>query len=399
MGLLSILLVDDDESIVDGIRRSLRAVRNEVRVDFATSAEDALASLERARPNVVVTDLRMPGVDGVALLRRIEEIDPSVVRIVLSGEGLSPLLVRALGIAHRVIGKPCAVAELLEICRKAFLMRQRMFAPGIRAVVNRISKLPSPPEVYRRVEEAVAREASLHDIGAIVAEDPAMSAKLLQASNSAFFGGRRPITSAQQAVTILGLEMTKSLLLTCGLQNSLESATPGGRAMLEDGWRRVKRIAALASQVAENGGADRSEVASCYSAAILHDIGRLVILSEFLTNEAEIQRLASQEGIPLCEAEQRVIGADHAQLGAYLLTLWGLPDDVAEVALRHEDPLESFGPQISDKLACTVAANWVDERERMNLLTAQEWNPDEPKGSIFTFIERARAAVAAKSAG
>lgn len=168
----------------------MRSVRSEVRAEFASDAESALAAIERSRPDVMVTDLRMPIVDGVELLRRAEATDPSIVRIVLSGEGGSALLTRAVGVAHRVVGKPCDAKEVLSICASAERFRREVFAIDVLRVVNGISRLPGPPKACRWIEEAIANEVALTEIGAIIEECPALRAKVLQTPNSAFFAAR-----------------------------------------------------------------------------------------------------------------------------------------------------------------------------------------------------------------
>lgn len=363
--MISILFVDDDASLTAGLRRSMRSHRNAVAVEFAADADQAMKCLSERRIDIVVTDLKMPGIDGVSFLRDVERAFPVVIRIVLSGEGTSPLLIRSLGVAHRVVGKPCEASTLLAICLEAANFRLRVHSEETRRLIAGISHLPSPPQVCKRVDAAVARDAPLSEIGTIVAEDPALSAKLLQVANSAFFGTRRRVSSTQLAVSMLGLETTKSILFAAGIRESMRATDPRIEAAIEATWTHSNRVASLATAIAVALGLGRSDQAECFSAGILHDIGKMLLFKQLASvpNSPTDQEhvLAGFDGV--VDLERRIFGAEHAQVGAHLLSLWGVPDDIVEVVLVHEDDPTNLSAGISKKARITIAADLADRAE------------------------------------
>jgi HD-like signal output (HDOD) protein len=352
---IAVLFVDDDRRILDGLRRALHAHRQRIRAHFCESGEAALEWLATNPADAIVSDLRMPGMDGNGLLTEIEKQHPHMMRIVLSGEARSALLARSMGLAHRVIGKPCEPAQIVAITEEALALRRRICSPEVRAAISAVNALPSPPHVFREIEEAIRREASLAEVGAIVGSDPALTTKLLQLANSAWFGGRRSVTSAEQAATFLGLENLKTLILATALQESTRVASSELAAEIESLWGHANEVAALSREIAKEAGRDRTLQSECFSAGMLHDVGRLLIMSQLMTASQRVQRLHDEEGLSIADAERAVLGATHAEIGAHLLFLWGLPDDVVEIACRHEDALG--GEEIGFKLlVVTVAA-------------------------------------------
>lgn len=363
--MISILFVDDDASLTAGLRRSMRSHRDAVAVEFAAGADQAMKCLAERRIDIVVTDLKMPGIDGVSFLRDVERDFPVVIRIVLSGEGTSPLLIRSLGVAHRVVGKPCEASTLLALCLEAANFRMRIHSEEARRLIAGISQLPSPPQVCKRVEQAVAREAPLSEIGSIVAEDPALSAKLLQVSNSAFFGSRRKVSSTQLAVSMLGLETTKSILFAAGIRDSMRATDPRIEAAIEATWTHSNRVAALATAISATLGMSRSDQAECFSAGILHDIGKMLLLKQLanVPNSSSDHDTVREGFDGVVDLERRIFGAEHAQVGAHLLSLWGVPDDIVEVVLTHEDDPTDLPPTTSQKTRITIAADLTDRAE------------------------------------
>lgn len=357
-----ILFVDDDENAIAALRRATRAFRHEFGIDFTSNAAESIASLASGDFDAVVTDLRMPGMDGVAFLREIERKNPSITRIVLSGESNSPLLVRAMGIAHRVIGKPCPPERLLEVLREAMWYHAKVNAEPIRKLVVSVSRLPTPPRICRLIEDAVTRERPLSEIGALIAQDPASSAHLLRAANSAYFGTRRAIASVEHAVSMLGLETTKSILFASGLRESIRTSSPLLEREIEVIWEHSRAVADLASELAKGFGLPRNEIAEAYSSAIVHDIGKMVLAFKLHESKARRRvRAGIDEPTNALQAERDVLGADHAEVGAHLLALWGLPDDVSEVALHHEAPLEDIAAHRSFRIGLIAIADLAEK--------------------------------------
>ncbi len=119
MHQMRILFVDDEPMLLDAMRRLLRAKRPAWEVACAASGERALALLDAGSFDVVVSDMRMPGLDGASLLRLVRERQPQALRIVLSGFADEEASFRAAGVAHQCVAKPCSIASLEEVFQQA----------------------------------------------------------------------------------------------------------------------------------------------------------------------------------------------------------------------------------------------------------------------------------------
>ena len=223
-----ILFVDDDPAVLEGIRRALRLFRREWKLVFATDSSSALAQAEEGAFDVVVADLRMPGMDGVRLLAAFKARWPETVRIALSGFLDRRASAQLTGIVHQYLAKPCDPALLLSVVRRATQLRDRLTDESLLRLVSGISRLPSMPALYTEVMQLVQdADSTVADIASVVARDPAMTAKVLQLVNSSFFGLRRRVTDPVQAVKLIGLDNLASLVLGVGLFARLRRA--GGR--------------------------------------------------------------------------------------------------------------------------------------------------------------------------
>jgi YesN/AraC family two-component response regulator len=209
-----ILFVDDESKILDGIRRMLRADRERWDLQFAVGGEAALQACETGNFDVVVSDMRMPGMDGATLLGHIRDRYPSTARIVLSGYSDSGLSTRAVPVAHRFLSKPCNGAELQATIERVCILQDLLSAAELRRVIGTIGELPSLSSTYTSLLEAVRNpNTSIAQVAEIVERDMGMSAKVLQLVNSAFFGLAQTVTTLQSAATYLGMETIKNLAL------------------------------------------------------------------------------------------------------------------------------------------------------------------------------------------
>src|SRR5579872_4509989 len=200
-----ILFVDDEPKVLDGLKRMLYTFRRDWEMVFVTSGQEALTQLSSSNFDVVITDVRMPEMNGIELLAEVRERHPQVVRMVLSGAADQELTISSVTVAHQYLAKPCEATRLRETVDRALNLRVMLEDPALQKVVSRIHSLPSIPTVYRQLMEAVqSPDTTPKEIGGIVAQDVAMTAKVLQLVNSSFFGTTRQITRPTEAVIYLG---------------------------------------------------------------------------------------------------------------------------------------------------------------------------------------------------
>jgi HD-like signal output (HDOD) protein len=329
-----ILFVDDERQVLDGFRDTLRVWRPDWTMAFALSGEAAIAELAKGSFDVIVSDLRMPGMSGGELLQHVHATYPATVRIVLSGHSELEDTLHAAPFAHQFLAKPCPPDELHRVIEHLCGLQRLLADESLRSTVARVTSLPAAPAAYRRFAEAVANpRATTAELGTLIEGDAALFAKLLQLVNSSFFGLPRRITSGREAVSYLGLTMLRNLVLSVDLFRTFAPAEPFSGASVAALERHAVDVALCASHVAP-----REVREDAVAAGLLHDVGKLVLISRSPAEFASLALESIQRGEPLHVVERERLGVTHAEVGAYLLGLWGLPYMLVDAVARHHLP-------------------------------------------------------------
>jgi HD-like signal output (HDOD) protein/ActR/RegA family two-component response regulator len=361
--LKRILFVDDEPKILEGLQRMLRPMRESWEMNFANNGEAALTQLREGKFDVVVTDMRMPGMDGAALLSEVRLEYPHMVRIVLSGHSDEQLILSSVGQAHQYLSKPCEADLLKDTIGRACALRDLLSDTSLTLLISKMQSLPSLPSLYRELmQELEAEDPSTKRIAAIIGKDPGMTAKILQMVNSAFFGLRRQISCPADAVSLLGIDIVKSLALSIQIFSQFKSIRIPGLS-LEDLWEHNLQVATLAKQIAKAEKQKSEVVEQSFTAGLLHECGKLVLASCLPDEYGRMLETMKAEGLKLIEAEHRELGASHPEVGAYLLGLWGLPDSIVEAVAFHQNPNTCPGEVFSPLTAVCVADYLLDEAD------------------------------------
>lgn len=329
-----ILFVDDDQDLLEGLRDALRPRRREWTMSFLTNGEDALAALAAWPCDVVISDLRMPGIDGATLLEQIRQQCPDAVRIVLSGQADLRMVARAAAAAHRLIAKPCETDELARVIERSIALRELATRVELDRRAIGASALPSVPSLYAELTELLSSgTAGAADAARIIERDIAMAAKVLQLANSAYFGRRSPVSKVADAVAYLGLDTLRALLLHAEAFREFQVSPPIPGFDLEELHRHCARVARLASTLLTDAGSDGDAL----TAGLLHDVGLLILATRDRDGLADILARAQAQHRPTYQVEHEQHGVTHAEIGAHLLALWGLPHSVTEAVAGHHD--------------------------------------------------------------
>ena len=360
-----ILFVDDEPKVLDGLRRMLYPYRNEWHMVFVSSAAEALQQLSQSPFDVLVTDVRMPQMSGIELLSEVVERHPQVVRMVLSGMADKEVTLPSVMLAHQYLDKPCDATTLRAAVERVFQLHVILENPGLKQLISRLHSLPSVPAVYTKLMEALqSEEVSPKEIGRIISQDMAMTAKILQLVNSAFFGPRRPITNPTEAVVYLGADTVKALALSVSVFSQFDAQRIPGfsiEALRDHGME----VAALARQIAATLRLSKAELDDVFLGGLLHELGKLVLAANYPKEYTEALRKTREAGIPAREAELETFGTTYADIGAYLLWLWGLPDAVTEIVARHPQP--GPGTAAGSVVAVHVADALTDQESRQSV--------------------------------
>lgn len=333
-----ILFVDDEPNVLSGLRNSLRKDRHRWDLVFAESGEAALEAFTTGAVDIIVCDMRMPGMDGAEVLRRVKADYPETTRIVLSGQADREGMERALPVTHQFLCKPCETVALRAVLERTCALREAIASDAMRRIVGRVSRLPSEPTIYWDLVSAVSRSAGTAEISRIVERDPAMTAKVLQIVNSAYFGIARPLTSVAEAVTYLGIELVKGLTLTAHVFKTLERVA--GRDL---STAAVQSHALMTAKLAERFAGTPALREEAFAAAMLCDIGELIFVVECAQQFVDVAQASASDGRPRHVVERERLGVTHAEVGGYLLGLWGLPFPIVEAVTFHHEPARALG--------------------------------------------------------
>lgn len=348
-----ILFVDDDPKFLEGLRRVLRPERDKWDIALAPGGEAALALLEASPFDVVISGLRMPEMDGPTLLARVREEYPQIVRIALSGDAEISTALRVVPVAHQVLAKPCDAEMLRVAVERACHLKSVLSDESIRRTVGSLGELPSLPRTFQALTLALQNsEVSTHEIARIIELDVGISAKILQLANSAFFGIARSITSVHDAVRYVGVDTVKSLVLSVETFRAFVPARPIEGFSLED----LQNHARLTAYIATRLPVPKHLANVSMAAGMLHDVGKLIVAWKLPERMKGHFEEAWSESCPLYKIEERESGFSHAEIGGYLLGLWGLPYAVVEAVALHHGPTRV--PQRSfDAVAAVYLAN------------------------------------------
>lgn len=328
-----IVFVDDEPMALAALGNRLRKFRGKWETSFCTSGDEALKRMAALGPTIVVADLGMPTMDGNELLRRVQREHPRAIRIALSGQVATDAATRALAVAHQYLSKPCDVDQIVEVVERRQRLESLFGNPEVVSLVAASPTLPPAPRTYAKLTSllAVARW-SLDEVVEVVEADAVLTAKLIQVAASPFFGFRRPIASVREAVRVLGVTMVQRLAL--GLEATHDF--PPIPFDVLDVEAHARHSSAVAARTAEL--APKEQAMDAYVAGLVHDLGRLVLAITLPDVLREVQRGAPGDEAAQLDLERVRLGFGHPELGAALLSLWGLPYALVTAVMTHHDP-------------------------------------------------------------
>jgi HD-like signal output (HDOD) protein len=358
----NLLFVDDEPNVLQGLQRQLRAMRNEWNMNFAGGGAQALDFMADHPVDVVITDMTMPGMDGSQLLNEVTQKHPNTVRIVLSGHAEREAVLRLVGPAHQYLSKPCNAEELRHAITRAISLRDLLGNEQLKQLATRVKCLPSLPTLHDELMKELKEDgASLERIGRIISRDIGMTTKILQLVNSAFFGLPHPVNQPAEAVMFLGLNTVRSLVLTLRVFSQFDQRDCPAfslDALAHHCWM----TGAAARRLAQEEKKNATTQDECFLAGLLHDVGQLILATGMAEEYQAILQTAKRGNRPMSEAEQEHFGATHADVGAYLLGLWGLPNSIIEAVALHHRPAGAAAHGFSPVLAVHVADAFMHER-------------------------------------
>lgn len=357
---MQVLLVDDDHQVLRVLERLVQRMRPGCSVTSVCDGKAALAAIDANAYDVVVTDIRMPGVSGVDVLRRAKTSRPGTVRVAMSGYAAPQELSEMVDLAHRFLAKPVDFTVLREAIDRTDALHTGVPEAAVRKAMFAFNNLPSAPALYARLQKVLGdQDRPIRQLVEVISRDDALSARLLQVANSAFYGASNRSSSVFDAVLRVGGNALKSLALSLGAFRSFSRTDRCAGFSIEAHEAHSFLVARIAARLVSSRQSD-----DAFAMALLHDIGKLVFASRMSAEFAPLLARAAAEGRPLAAIEDEAGVISHAKVGAHLLGGWGLPQPLVDAVAHHHDPsaltAEQWGPQhavhVADALVHGVAA-------------------------------------------
>lgn len=331
---------------------------------IALSGEEALALCYQASFDAVVADVRLAGMSGTELLDALMKRQPKAMRIVLSDLADIESTMKCIGHAHHHLVKPCGAPTLLHALNQAFAQEAWLPSEPVQGLIAQMHHVPSPPKTYFQVVEEMRSPAcSIEKIAGLIAQDPAITAKVLQLANSAVFGLELQVFQPLDAIGYIGLETTKAIVLLAHTFSSFDTLKLTGFSV-DELWRHSVRTGQFAQRIATMESTSRETAEQAFAAGLLHDIGKLLFAANHAGLFGKVLRLAREQHCNMWEAEAQLLpGIGHAELGATVLGIWGLPKSVTEAVALHHRPWQRRNNTFS-AVTAVHAANILDHETR-----------------------------------
>ena len=332
----SILVLDDEEGVVAALRSMLR--REGYRLHLFTSAAGALAFLQEDVVDVIMCDLRMPGMSGIEFLSKAGGLCPNAARIMVSGYEDKEVILNSLakGLAQHYVMKPWEDTELKSLLARTVRQLRLSENQRLKDIFGNIESLPAAPHLHQKLSAILARpDAPVQVLISEIEKNPPVVAKLLQVANSVYYSARKPVTSVREAVQFVGTGYVENLVMVIEAFHQVGGSGDDWAAEKVDQlWQGAIARASIAKAIADQW-LDLHGKRSAYVAALLQDIGLVVRLRTSPELFKRFLDLLQTPDMDLLEADRRAFGVPHDEVGAALLRHWNLPESIVETVARH----------------------------------------------------------------
>lgn len=351
-----ILFVGENKALCEEFAAQFQSPANAWMAEYSRTGAEALARIIGSKFDAVFANVQLPDRSGIEVLDEILRHQPKLLRIIQSNAADQENTLKCVGRAHHHVIGPCSGATLAKLLHQSVSMESWLPSDAVQSLISEMRHLPSPPSLYFQIaSEIQSPNASVENVAALISQDPAVTAKVLQLANSAMFGFQMQVASAADAVGYIGLETTLALVLLAHTFSSFDRGQLGGFSM-DSLWHHSVRTGRYARQIALTEQSDEETVSQAFTAGLLHDIGKLLFAANLPQPFVAALELAREQNRGLWEVEAQLFGANHAELGGCVLGIWGLPPPIVDAVACHHFPLrlltQSFSP-----LTATFAAN------------------------------------------
>ncbi len=357
--MASLLFVGNDPRFASDISFLLAGEAEQWNVQVAFSRSGLESLLQKTSFEVIVIDASAVGTDSHPLMSELARRCPNSHRIVLVLPHDMNIAAASFSMSDYVLAKPCNYHELVTTIHRAQSLRGRLQNNTLTTLLTRIKRLPSFPAQYAELTSLLSREdVPIKRISSILEQDPAMVLKILQIANSPFFAFQRTVANIQAAVTLLGIETVRTLVLAHEVFSKYERFIAREFSM-NDLLAHSLAVGRGAREIAARLGFGVRACDEAFAAGMLHDFGKLLLMNELPVLYRQVLTIATQQNLTLSDAESKIFHATHAEVGAFLLDVWNLPDRIVEAVAFHHDP-GSYPGETPSILTAVCLANEIE---------------------------------------
>jgi HD-like signal output (HDOD) protein len=361
-----ICFVDDESKALNALKQAMAGISGAWDCIFVSNGPAALTAMTAHPFDAVVANMQLRGMNGAELLQEIGKRHPKTLRFVVGDVADQELIINCIGGAHQFIARPYNPQVLMSTIQRSLALDAWLSTEQLRALVPRLRRLPSLPSTYFEVLKQVeSPRASAQNIGEVIARDPVVTARLLQMVNSASLALSQKITDPVEAVSLLGMETVKSLVLCLQVFSQNDEAKKAGISF-DRLWAHSYAVANVARKIVLSHNGDSRMANDAFTAGLLHDVGRIVVASNLPEEYAAVIAAARKNNSALIDEEAAQLGVTHAAVGAYLLSLWGMPAPLVEAAALHHTPSHTFTREFSLLTVIHAANAFVHEQDANN---------------------------------
>lgn len=328
---LNILFIDDDIFMLKALQRTVRRCRPDYHLwlcDQESAWENALVG--GVAPDAVFCDYLMPLKNGDKVLKEIERIYPSAVRILLTGNTTEDVVSSASQVAHFVLSKPFVEEDLNHVFSCLERLNALQFSQDIRNQLGKSDNFFSLPETTAKIRRLFSQpEMNITEATNLIEQDCVVAAKIIQLANSAFLGYGRHTDSLEEAIKRLGLRLAEAIVVSMSIEKRMSASLSEKVHKRCSEW--TYRYATACRQNCRLLGLNTEMQDLIYVAALLTGLGHFSVASDYSDYNPDTYQtqIDFDAGLSAGVVALRVV---------YLLTLWGFSFDLCEIILQQDTP-------------------------------------------------------------
>ena len=343
-----ILIVDNDQEILNLFSVAFEG-ENYILL-FSNSGKHALELLENQSVDLIITNIRMPIMDGYELLSSVKKLYPHILRMILSSNLNDILAVKTLQqyLAMMVFIKPFDNEVLINTIKRVFETTKLLENRKLLDFDDDIKSLPTIRSLYIKIMQMIENNCNISLVANEIESDTSISTKILRLANSALYA--RKTGSIQQAICFIGLQNTKNIVLATSVIDTLGTNSITAE-YVENIWKQANICNKMLSFIYLKHL--KKKMHDTYTVAgLLMNVGSVLMLNRFKEKYLELIQLADAANMNMTTIEWEAFETSHCEVGGYLLQWWQFPYPLVEVALYHHTPLDEN--VVNQELLCAA---------------------------------------------